>query len=62
VLKYTNEGEAIEGHRILCTFEDRPSYGIEKTTGRQQITITGNPATASIDRIWKYKENQKEGH
>jgi len=55
--KYTKEGEAIEGQRIFCTFEARPSYGIEKATGRQTITITGNPASAMVDKVWKYKGN-----
>jgi len=57
--KYTKEGEAIEGRKILCIFEERPSLGIEKATGRQQITITGNPATATVTKAWKYEGKSK---
>jgi hypothetical protein len=53
---YTKEGEAIEGQKIFCTFEARPSFGIEKATGRQTITTTGNPASATVTKVWKYKE------
>jgi len=56
--KYVKEGEAIEGEKIFCTFKLKPSIGTEKETKRQEITITGNPATASIDKVWKYKNNQ----
>jgi len=58
--KYTREGEAIEGRTIFCTFEDRPSFGFEKATGRQTSTITGNPASAIMRKIWKYKKSDKE--
>ena len=54
--KYVKELEAIEGKQILCTFEHRPSIGIDKGTGRQQIGIAGNPATASVDKVWKYNK------
>lgn len=53
--KYTAENEAIEGKKILCTFKERPSYGIEKETERNQITIAGNPATATLTEVWEYK-------
>lgn len=55
--KHAKEGEAIEGQKIFCTFRLRPSFGIERVTGRQQIAITGNPATATVTEVWKYKEN-----
>jgi hypothetical protein len=55
--KYVAENEAIEGRRILCTFERRPSYGIERENQRQQITITGNPATATMSLVWEYKHS-----
>lgn len=55
--KYTKELEAIEGQKIFCTFKARPSFGIEKATGRQEIAITGNPATATVTKVWKYKGN-----
>jgi hypothetical protein len=54
---YTKEGEEIEGQRVFCTFEKRPSHGIDKQTGRQQTAITGNPATACITQVWKYQGN-----
>jgi hypothetical protein len=54
--KYVAENEAIEGRRILCSFERRPSYAIEKESQRQQITITGNPATATLDQVWEYRQ------
>lgn len=56
--KYVKELEAIEGKQIFCTFEDRPSFSKEKETGRQEITITGNPATALVDEVWKYTKNK----
>jgi hypothetical protein len=55
--KYTKEGEAIEGRRIICTFEKRPSLGIVRQTGMQQITVTGNPATATVQQVWQYHGN-----
>lgn len=57
--KYTKEGEMIEGKTILCIFELRPSFGIQKGTGRQTATITGNPAVATIKKVWKYKSGSK---
>jgi len=54
--KYVAESEAIEGRKILCTFERRPSYGTEKGSRRQEITITGNPATATLTQVWEYKQ------
>ncbi len=53
---YHAEKEAIEGKKIYCTFEQRPSIGVEKASKRQQITITGNPATATLTQIWEYKQ------
>lgn len=53
--KYTREGEAIEGQKIFCTFRARPSFATEEATGRQTTTITGNPASATVDKVWKYK-------
>lgn len=55
--KYIAENEAIEGKKILCTFERRPSCGIEKESKRQQIAITGNPATAVLTQIWEYTQH-----
>jgi len=55
--EYVLEAEAIEGDRIYCEFEDRPSFGIEKKTKRSNATITGNPAVASILKVWKYIES-----
>jgi hypothetical protein len=52
---YVFENEAIEGKKILCTFERRPSIGIEKESKRQQITIIGNPASATLTQILEYK-------
>jgi len=52
---YVSENDAIEGRRILCCFEDRSSHGVEKNSQRQQITVTGNPATANLSKVWKYK-------
>jgi hypothetical protein len=49
---YITENDAIEGKKIYCTFEKRPSIGIEKTTKRQQIVITGNPASANIMQVY----------
>lgn len=54
--KYSVENEAIEGKKILCTFERRPSFGTEKNSKRQQVAITGNPATAVLTQIWEYKK------
>jgi len=54
--KYTREGERIEGRIIFCVFESRPSFGIEKESGRQTTTITGNPAVATVKKVWKYQE------
>lgn len=56
--KYTRGGEMIEGQTILCVFEARPSFGIEKATGRKTATITGNPAVATVKKVWKYKANR----
>ena len=53
--RYTREGDAIEGERIFCTFKARPSYSTEEGTGRQTVSITGNPASAIVDRVWTYK-------
>jgi hypothetical protein len=53
---YVTENDAIEGRRILCCFEDRPSRGIEKNSQRQQITVTGNPATANLSKVWEYRK------
>lgn len=53
--RYVKEEEAIEGERIYCVFVARPSFGVEKETGRQTSTITGNPAVATIKKVWKYK-------
>ena len=55
--KYVTENEAIEGKEIFCTFEHRPSFRIEKASKRQQITITGNPATATLAQVWEYKQH-----
>jgi hypothetical protein len=55
--KYVAENEAIEGKKIFCTFEHRPSFGIEKESKRQQVAIKGNPATATLTQIWEYKKN-----
>ena len=52
--KYTQEGDSIEGEEILCTFEKRPSFGKDKLTGKEEITITGNPASAIINKVYKY--------
>jgi len=54
--EYHAENEAIEGKKIFCTFEHKPSRGIEKVTKREQITIAGNPATAILTQIWEYKK------
>jgi hypothetical protein len=54
--EYVMENDAIEGKRILCCFEYRPSYGVEKESKRQQITIIGNPATAVLWKVWEYKK------
>jgi hypothetical protein len=51
--KYVAENEAIEGKKIYCTFERRPSCSLEKE--RQQVAITGNPATATLMEVWKYR-------
>jgi len=53
---YVTENDAIEGKKIYCTFEERPSTGIEKTSKRQQVVITGNPASANIMQVWEYKQ------
>jgi hypothetical protein len=54
---YVAENEAIEGKEILCVFEHRPSFRIEKASKRQQITTTGNPATATLAQVWEYKQH-----
>jgi len=54
VANYTCEGDAIEGRKIICTFEERPSMGTEKGTRRPQSTIKGNPASATLSKVWKY--------
>ena len=56
--KYTTENEAIEGKKILCVFEQRPTYGIDKNTKRQSVAITGNPATALVHQVWQYKKTK----
>ena len=56
--KYAHEGEAIEGLKIYCEFKERPSYGIEKETNRETVTITGNPAVATILEVWKYQKKR----
>lgn len=53
--KYTRGGEMIEGRAILCVFKARPSFGIEKENGRKTVTITGNPAVAIVQKVWRYK-------
>lgn len=55
--RYTREGDTIEGERIFCTFKARPSYGFEEATGRQTVSIRGNPASAVVDKVWTYKEH-----
>ena len=55
---YTQEGEAIEGIKIYCEFKERPSYGIEKETERETITITGNPAVAIVIGKMKYEKKR----
>ena len=55
--KYVAENEAIEGETIFCTFEHRALFGTEKTSKRQQVTITGNPASATVTQVWEYKKN-----
>jgi len=52
--KYAQEGDAIEGLKIYCQFKERPSKGIDKETGRDSYTITGNTASARIIGVWKY--------
>ncbi len=53
---YVTENDAVEGKKLYCTFEDRPSIGIERVSQRQQIVTTGNPASASIMQTWDYKQ------
>lgn len=53
--KYVKEGESIEGKRIYCEFESRPSFGIGENTKRETVTTTGNPAVATIMKTWKLK-------
>jgi hypothetical protein len=48
--------DAIEGRKIICVFEDRPFFGIEKESKRQQVAIRGNPATAILSQVWQYKK------
>lgn len=50
------DGEAIEGKKILCFFEARPSFAEDQTSKRKTSTITGNPAVAVLKQIWKYKK------
>ncbi|MCJ7633650.1 hypothetical protein MUP77_14830 [Candidatus Bathyarchaeota archaeon] len=59
--KYTSEEDAIQGKKIFCTFEKRPSFSSDETNARQQSSITGNPATATIKVVWKYKEEKMKG-
>ena len=54
--KYHALYDAIEGRKIVCVFEDRPSYGIHKESQRQQVAIKGNPATATLSQVWEYKK------
>ena len=59
--EYYRSGDSIEGKEILCVFEHRPSYGVEKNTGRQQVSIRGNPAIAIINKVWKYRHIAEYG-
>ena len=54
--EYHGLNDSIEGKKIICIFEERPSYGIEKQSKRQQVAIKGNPASASLSRVWEYKK------
>ena len=56
--RYTKEGDSIEGEEIFCTFEKRPSYGKDRSRGKEEITITGNPASAIINKVYKYTEKK----
>lgn len=57
---YAMEGEAIEGLKIYCKFKERPSRGLDKNTNRETVTITGNPAFATILEVWKYKKRYND--
>ena len=54
--QYASLSDSIEGKKLICVFEDRPSFGIEKQSKRQQIAIRGNPATATVSKVFEYKK------
>ena len=54
--QYHSISDSIEGKKIICVFEERPSFGIEKESKRQQVAIKGNPATATVSKIFEYKQ------
>ena len=54
--EYHSLDDAIEGKKIICSFEDRPTYGVEKESKREQAAIKGNPATATLSQVWEYKK------
>ena len=52
--KYAQEGDAIQGDSLYCTFKERPSYTQNEDTREMIIGIKGNPATATIYQRWTY--------
>ena len=51
---YRSPGDAIKGEKIICEFEDRPSF---RDKGNHiESTIQGNLAKAVLVKTWKIKQ------
>ena len=55
-MKYRGQGDRIMGAKIFLTFEKRVQYSTEKNTGQNRISIKGNPATATIQKVFVYND------
>ena len=56
---YKGKNDAIYGDKIYCVFEKSTKPKRVSTKGRhnaQAITIEGNPATAVIVKVWRFKK------
>lgn len=55
-MKYTAQGEKIQGKELFLTFEHRPQFSFEDKTGQSRVYIRGNPATATIKKVFVYNK------
>lgn len=55
---YTRPGDTIKGDKIYCVFERFDSKPKRVSTGgrhnAQSMTISGNPAIATIKKKWRF--------